>query len=114
RRIGFNYEYFGGRTIALHATPNPHPKFDAKRCFEEMIADLAGERFGTIPNRLERFAATYGCRAAIKAGELLGPEEMQTLVTRLFACDMPPHDVHGRPTIVRLPRQELERKFGRS
>ena len=65
-------------------------------------------------DRLERFAATYGCRAAIKAGEKLEVIEMENLVRRLFMCELPPHDVHGRPTIVRLPRSELERRFGRT
>jgi hypothetical protein len=31
-----------------------------------------------------------------------------------MACELPPHDVHGRPTIVQLPREELERRFGRA
>ncbi len=113
-RIGFEIEPFGGRSVLIHATPNPHPRFDAKRCFEELVADLGRERFGGLHNRLERFAATYGCRAAIKAGEKLEVMEMENLVRRLFMCELPPHDVHGRPTIVRLPRSELERRFGRS
>ena len=39
--------------------------------------------------------------------------EMRELLLRLFATDLPPHDVHGRATIVQLPREELERRFGR-
>jgi DNA mismatch repair protein MutL len=69
---------------------------------------------GGLANRLERFAATYGCRAAVKAGQRLDPEEMRGLIRRLFACELPPHDVHGRPAIVRIPRHELERRFGRT
>ncbi len=112
--VGFEVEPFGGRSVVLHAVPNPHPRFDARRCFEEMVTDLARDRFGAIANRLERFAATFGCRAAIKAGQRLEHSEMRDLLGRLFACDLPPHDVHGRPTIVQLPKGELERRFGRS
>jgi DNA mismatch repair protein MutL len=112
-RIGFEVEPFGGRTVALHAVPSPHPRFDAERCFRELVADLARGRFGGWANRLERFAATYACRAAVKAGEPLAERERQELLTRLFACVLPPHDVHGRSTIVQLPREELERRFGR-
>ena len=65
------------------------------------------------PDTYERFAATYACRAAIKAGEVLTEQEMRGLVTRLFACALPPHDVHGRASMVQLPREELERRFGR-
>ncbi len=113
RRIGFETEGFGGRTVVVHAVPAPHPRFDAGACFREMIADLARGRFGGWANRLERFAATFACRAAIKAGARLEQREMRELLLRLFASDLPPHDVHGRATIVQLPREELERRFGR-
>jgi DNA mismatch repair protein MutL len=99
--------------VVVHAVPNPHPRFDAGRCFEEIATDLARTRFGSVANRMERFAATYACRAAIKAGQVLEGGEIRTLLRELFACTLPPHDVHGRPTMVQLPRQELERRFGR-
>jgi DNA mismatch repair protein MutL len=112
-RVGFEVEGFGGRTVVVHAVPAPHPRFDAESCFREMVADLARGRFGGWSNRLQRFAATYACRAAVKAGESLSEREMRELLLRLFATDLPPHDVHGRATIVQLPREELERRFGR-
>jgi DNA mismatch repair protein MutL len=113
RRVGFEAEPFGGRAVVVHAVPAPHPRFDAAACFREMVADLARGRFGGWANRLERFAATYACRGAVKAGERLEEREMRSLLRRLFATDLPPHDVHGRATIVQLPREELERRFGR-
>ena len=112
-RIGFEVEPFGGRTVAIHGVPNPHPRFDAIACFREVVADLAGGRFGGWANRLERFAQTYACRAAVKAGQPLDARSMRELLLRLFACALPPHDVHGRATIVQLPLEELERRFGR-
>ena len=114
RRVGFEVEPFSGRSVVVHTAPNPHPRFDAARCLQELVADLAGGRFGGLANRLERFAATYACRAAIKAGQRLGAEEMRELVLRLLSATLPAHDVHGRPTVVQLPRGELERRFGRS
>jgi DNA mismatch repair protein MutL len=111
--VGFEVEPFGGRTVALHAVPAPHPRFDAERCFREMVSDFARGRFGGWANRFERFAATFACRAAVKAGEPLEERERRELLSRLFACALPPHDVHGRSTIVQLPREELERRFGR-
>ncbi|MBW8772910.1 MAG: DNA mismatch repair endonuclease MutL [Gemmatimonadetes bacterium] len=112
-RVGFEAEPFGGRTVVLHAVPNPHPRFDAITCFRELVADLARGRFGGWANRLERFAATFACRAAVKAGQPLGDREMRELLGRLLATQLPPHDVHGRSTIVQLPKEELERRFGR-
>ncbi len=113
RRVGFEAEAFGGRTVIIHAVPVPHPRFDAVRCFRELVADLARGRFGGWASPLERFAAIFACRAAIKAGERLEPAEMRELLIRLMAAELPAHDVHGRSTIVQLPREELERRFGR-
>ncbi|PYP70730.1 MAG: DNA mismatch repair endonuclease MutL [Gemmatimonadetes bacterium] len=113
RRVGYEIEPLSGRTVVVHTAPNPHPRFDAARCLQELVADLAGGRFGALANRLERFAATFACHAAVKAGQRLEPEETRELVMRLLTATLPAHDVHGRPTIVQLPRGELERRFGR-
>ncbi len=112
-RVGFEAEAFGGRSVVLHAVPAPHPRFDAGACFRELVADLARGRFGGWANGLERFAATFACRAAVKGGDRLDQTEMRELLLRLFATELPPHDVHGRSTIVQLPLEELERRFGR-
>ena len=113
-RIGYEIEPFSGRSIVVHTAPNPHPRFEAARCLQELVADLAGGRFGGWQNRLERFAATYACRAAIKAGQTLDAGEMRELIVRLLTASLPAHDVHGRPSMVQLPKEELERRFGRS
>jgi len=112
-RAGFDAEPFGGRTAIVRAAPHPHPRFDAERCFREVVADLAGGRFAGWASPLDRFAMTWACRAAVKVGDRLSDPEMRELLLRLFATELPPHDVHGRATIVQLPRAELERRFGR-
>ena len=115
-RAGFEIEPFGGRTIIVHAAPNPHPYFDAERCLREMLAELANgsELTRAARNQHERIAMTFACKAAIKAGQRLSQREMDELYTRLFATELPSHDVHGRPTVVRLSLSELERRFGRN
>jgi DNA mismatch repair protein MutL len=112
-RVGYEVEPFGGRSVILRAVPAPHPRFDATACFRELVADLARGRFGGWANRLERFAATFACRAAVKAGTPLAPPEIRALLVALFRTELPPHDVHGRATIVTLPLDEMERRFGR-
>jgi DNA mismatch repair protein MutL len=111
--VGFEIDPFGGRSVVVHTVPNPHPHFDAGRCLREMVADLARGRFGGWADPLERFAATFACRAAVKAGERLDEREMRELMVRLLGTTLPPHDVHGRATMLQLTREELERRFGR-
>lgn len=112
-QVGFLVEPFGGREVVLQGVPTPHPRFDAVACFRDLVADLARGRFGGWANRLERFAASYACRAAVKAGQRLDEAEMRELLHAVFITPLPAHDVHGRSTIVQLPREELERRFGR-
>ncbi len=115
-RSGFEVEGFGGDTVIVHAVPNPHPYFDAERAFREMIQELTqgSELVRSAKNQHERIAMSFACKGAIKAGQRLSETEMEELFHQLFATELPHHDVHGRPTIVRLSRAELERRFGRS
>ncbi len=116
RHVGFDLEAFGNDTIIIHAVPNPHPYFDAERCFREMIAELThgSPLVDAARNQHERVAKSFACKAAIKAGQPLTPAEMIELFDQLFASALPSHDVHGRPTILRLSLEELARRFGRS
>ena len=113
---GFEVEAFGGSTVIVHAVPNPHRYFDAERAFREMVHELVhgSELVRSARNQHERIAMTFACKSAIKAGQKLSNPEMQELFDQLFATELPHHDVHGRPTVVRLSGAELERKFGRS
>ena len=112
-RIGFEVEGFGGSSLLVHAVPNPHPRFDAERCLRDSLATLVGDREASAHARHERLAATVACKAAIKAGELLAPEEMRALYVALARTTLPAHDVHGRATILQLGWDELDRRFGR-
>jgi DNA mismatch repair protein MutL len=114
-RSGFEVEGFGGDTVIVQAVPDPHPYFDGERCFREMIQELTegSELVRSARNQHERIAKTFACKGAIKAGQRLSEAEMQELFDRLFATELPFHDVHGRPTIVRLSGRELDRKFNR-
>jgi DNA mismatch repair protein MutL len=114
-RTGFEVEPFGGRTVIMHSAPAPHPYFDAERCLRDMIAELAAgsELTRSARTQYERIAMTFACKGAIKAGQRLSSAEMEELFERLFATDLPYHDVHGRPTVIRMSVAELERRFGR-
>ncbi len=116
KRTGFELEPFGANTVIMHAVPNPHPHFDAERCFREMIAELTSGSplVDSAGTQHERVGKSFACKAAIKAGQPLSGREIAELFDRLFATELPSHDVHGRPTILRLSLEELARRFGRS
>ena len=112
-RLGFDAEPFGGTAILVRGVPTPHPRFDAERCLRDTLAALTGDRLAGVAARHERLAATFACKAAIKAGEPLAPDEMRALYVALATTALPAHDVHGRCTVVQLTWDEVERRFGR-
>jgi len=111
--LGFEIEGFGGHSLLVNAVPMPHPRFDAERCLRETLAALTGDRSPSEAKRHERLAATFACKAAIKAGDAMSPGEMRALYVALALTQLPAHDVHGRNTIVRLSWDEVDRRFGR-
>jgi DNA mismatch repair protein MutL len=115
-RIGFEIEEFGGRSIIVHGVPNPHPYFDAERCLREMLRELTegSDLINSAHNQHQRMALSFSCKAAIKAGQALSPLEIAELFDRLFATQLPFHDIHGRPTVVQLSMAELNNRFRRS
>ena len=115
-QVGFAIESFGADTLLVQSVPSPHPHFDAQRCIREMIADIVGgsDLLRSARNQREGIAMTFACKAAIKAGQKLSPEEMQELFDQLFATSLPYHDIHGRPTVVSMGLNELRHKFGRT
>ena len=114
-RAGFEVEPFGGRAIIVHAVPNPHPYFDAERCLREVIAEITdgSPLVESARTQHQRIALSMACKGAIKAGQKLTQREMSELFDRLFATELPYHDIHGRPTVIQLSIAELHRRFGR-
>jgi len=112
-RLGFELEPFGGHSVIVHAVPTPHRRFDALKCLRESLAALSGDRGATAHAGHELLVATVACKAAVKAGEPLAPDEMQALFRALVSTSLPAHDVHGRSGIIRLTWDELDRRFGR-
>lgn len=115
-RLGFDLAPFGSNALLVQSVPSPHPYFDAEQCIREMIGELlhGSDLTRSANNQNERVAMSFACKAAIKAGQKLAQEEMHELFDQLFATELPYHDIHGRPTVVRLGLGELRRKFGRS
>lgn len=113
QRLGYELEPFGGYSVIVHAVPTPHRRFDALKCLTESLATLSGDRGATVHAAHELLVATVACKAAVKAGEPLAPDEMRALFRALVSTTLPAHDVHGRSGIIRLTWDELDRRFGR-
>ncbi len=116
RRVGIEAEIFGHGTIRLLSVPPELEVEEVDRVVEEIL-DHATALDG-VPERAaaeleEEIAASLSCRAAIKINHRLSIDEQRTLLADLVATDNPYRCPHGRPIILRLSQQEMERRLGR-
>jgi len=112
KRLGFEVSLFGERQVAVRGIPAGIPEESAVGSLQSVLAsvDTLGEG-GEPPE--EHIAKTFACHAAVRTGQRLSPVERRALFDRLFATSLPHGDPHGRPTYVRVPMEELDRRFGR-
>ena len=110
--LGYRLEQFGDNTILIRGIPTELPEGRTVEALQEALADLAEGKPDSADWR-ERVAIALSCRGAVKAGQILAPEEMRSLVLALEEMDITQHCSHGRPTAVLLSRTQLEREFGR-
>lgn len=117
QRAGFDIRLGGAQSIAVHAVPSLlHSRgVDAGPFIKQLLerdgpAEAVGRSTEAI---LADILDTMACKAAVKAGDHLSPEELQTLVARAAQTERATSCPHGRPTMLRIPVIELERRFGR-
>ena len=111
REHGFEAEAFGAATCMVRALPALLGRAKIGEVLAELLDDLGeGKERG---DRQERLLATMACKAAVKAGQTLGMEEMRAIVERLETTSRPRTCPHGRPTMILLSTSSLERQFGR-
>jgi len=111
-RFGFEIEDFGGQAISISAIPAFVRDGMVEETIREMVRYLmSGESPDGFREPQKRFAAAFACGAAIKSGQKLTQEEMNTLLNNLFASENPYICPHGRPTLIRMSLDELSRRF---
>lgn len=113
-RLGIEAEPFGPNTFKVEALPTFLKTDDPLAWLDQVIEELQGLSSKTSSLRLgEDMIATTVCRHSVKANDRLSMPELQALLNDLFACEMPYCCPHGRPTLIQMSINELERKFGR-
>ena len=113
QKLGFEIKHFGGRTVLVTAVPSMVKNKRGETFLREILSQLELEE-KVEKDKVKALAKSFACHAAIKAGERLNQEEMENLVRSVFNTDDPYSCPHGRPTIIKLTLDELNKKFGRS
>lgn len=112
--IGIEFEEFGINTIRIISHPTwlkeGYETDSLKRIFDLIIN--MGNKFDRVKFN-EQLAINLSCKMSVKANTSIGPLEQDILLKRLFKCDFPYTCPHGRPTIIKYTKYELEKMFKR-
>lgn len=110
--LGFEYEPFSGQTVLLRSTPLNVSPGEGEELFLSLLEELLNT--GEEPRDYrEKALSLIACKQAVKAGEPLSPEESMQLLRDLRQTALPQTCPHGRPTMISLPKADIERMFKR-
>ena len=113
QHFGFDVEEFGPNTFQVRAMPALFMGSDPAVALRALIEDFEEDET-PLQNEIEAKLAARVCkRMAVKGGQALSSEEQRVLLNDLEACDSPRTCPHGRPTMIHLSVDMLERQFGR-
>lgn len=117
RSFGFEIEPFGTNTFQLRSLPSGLKPGKAAGVLRDLVEQMASEqvslRHHTAEVVREKLRAMVSCKAAIKAGDTLSVEEMESLIREMLTVEHSNYCPHGRPTRVKLDDRALERLFHR-
>ena len=108
--FGFDIDQFSDNEMLLRAVPAFDFREDIKNVLQKLLEDLKNEN--EIKDLRENIIISMSCKGAVKAGQKLDMGEMRNMVRRLhevgkYTCP------HGRPIIVKLTKNDLDKMFGR-
>ena len=113
RQAGFILEEFGENTIKLSGVPDVCVDLDTEELFKETLDEINTVARTAKQEKEEKFLATVACKAAVKAHMKLTKEEVDSLMAKLLELPNPFTCPHGRPTVIKMSKYEIERKFAR-
>jgi DNA mismatch repair protein MutL len=112
-RAGFMLEEFGENTIKLSGVPDICLDLDTRELFMETLDEINAVARTAKQEIEERFLATVACKAAVKAHMVLAKEEVDSLMEELLKLPNPFTCPHGRPTVIKMTKYDLDKKFAR-
>jgi len=112
--LGFSMRTLDQRTVLVEGIPPDVMPGREERILHEMLEQYQDYQQNLKLEPRDNLAKSYACRSSIMAGQKLSRNEMTSLIDQLFATSMPYVCPHGRPIIIKLSIEELDKMFGRS
>ncbi len=113
-KSGFRFELLDNSSIKITAYPVFLKQKDVEKTFFELLGLILEQKEEKDKNELfKNIAASIGCKNAIKANTALSLTEIDSLLSELFKCENPFYCPHGRPILIRLGIEDIEKLFKR-
>jgi DNA mismatch repair protein MutL len=113
-RLGFDMRLFGKNTVVIDGIPADVRIGNEKKILQEVLDEFKNNEHSGVKDVRDNLAKSFACKAAIKTGDRLNVTEMVVLIEHLFLTKVPYVCPHGRPVIVKIPLEELDKRFGRT
>mgnify|MGYP002755016101 FL=1 len=104
---GFDVEMFGNNAVKINGIPDIEYRAKSKNIFLEVLDEMITNERASLKDVEERFVATVACKAAVKANMDLVPQEVEYLIQNLLTLKNPYTCPHGRPTTIKISKEEL-------
>jgi DNA mismatch repair protein MutL len=112
--LGFELSLDKGEKVTVAGVPNDVRAGQEGAILRELLDQYLEYQHMGMTEQRDLIAASFACRASIKAGDPLTEPEMLNLIEQLFSTSMPYVCPHGRPIVIRIDLAELDRRFGRT
>lgn len=114
QNLGFNFNMLPNENVELTGVPSDVKIGNENKIFQELIDQFKEYELKLNLEKRDNLAKSFACRSAIKSGDKLTYAEMVGLIDDLFAAQMPYVCPHGRPTVIRITTDELDKRFSRT
>lgn len=112
--LGFVLKPFGRNTVVIEGIPADVRVGSERKILQDLLDEYRNNEHHATVDARDNLAKSFACKAAIKAGDRLTVQEMIGLIDQLFLTTMPYVCPHGRPVVVKISLEELDKRFGRT
>ncbi len=114
-KMGFTLKEFGGNSYIISAVPALAGQAHPGQLFMDLLETFGSERENSSgSHRLDNILATMACKAAVKSGDRLNPQEIDALLTNMTQANLFSHCPHGRPVIKHFSTKDIKKWFYRT
>ena len=111
--MGFDLEPFGSNTYKVNSVPNTLKNINIQAFFNEVLSGVNNRFVMKKTDIMHDYLAKSACRAAVKANDILCDEEIKVLLTNISNKDQVLLCPHGRPIILKITKNDIEKWFKR-